>query len=317
MALPLKITSSNVSIPLTGGQVYEVTDQTNLKGCTLFKAGAGTNGANPVIRYRGHDGTGAFTGNGSLIDIDGEIAPNCYLFNGTGKFTATRSHVHGGGGLAKGLGATITLIRCYQDAPTNDYSIYVSGCVLNMDGCILTHGSIFQSILRIHESLGCDIKNCTFDDRGYNKAAIRLHDSKPGSVNKLTNNHFFGPSNFCPLDAKGEDDLLPPGPKRDIANAKRLYGLIVDGCTFDGEFKIAVGGVDVKFSNGYIHDSGGGAVIDCPPKYMDRPVTTGEFANFTLTHGDGKSGRVFSDEAGASKLRVTGTSSFNGKGYTH
>ncbi len=144
-----------------------------------------------------------------------------------------------------------------------------------------------------------------------------MHDSKPGSVNRFTNNHVFGQAWFCPLDAKGEDDQLPPGPKRDIANAKRLYGLVVDGCTFDGEFKVSVGGVDVKFSNGYIHDKTGEAVIDCPSVYMQRPLTTGEFTNFVLTHDAGKNGRVFSDDLGASKLRVTGASSFNGKSFSH
>jgi hypothetical protein len=310
-AIPLQISAKNATISLKAGYEYVIAKQQNLGGCTIQGNGA-------KILYNGPEQSGAFTGNGEVVNIVAAPSAKRYLFTGGGTFKISDSHVKGGGGLVKvdqGHVSTVTIVNVTMDETVVDYFIYVSGCCLTIFNSHFNFNSVDQAILRVHDSNGLEIRNTEFDTHGIH-AAIRIHDSRPGSKAGLYDcRKVNGDTNFGPLDGGDGGINLAPGAKRDAMGSKRLHNLTVERCDFVGEFKLAPGILLANFANGSCTDSKGGAVVDCPWPYLGRNKVNATFKDWSFTHGNGQSGRVFSDDNGAELIKVGGVSSFNGKPF--
>ncbi len=304
-----------MTVSLPAGQVYEVANQQDLRGCTITKSGAGTN---PVVRYNGPLESGAFTGSGKLIDIDGEIGPKRYLWNGTGTVSITRATFWGGGGLWKGVNATVGTFHPLQKAASDEYVAYGSGCTVYSDSPDFQFGSINQSIDRQHSCKGYTLINPKYDDTAHWNKAIRWHDSM---MLKDAAGHSVPAEMILRCDSaqyfiKGDSWFGTYGAETGpAAPGKRLYKLRVTGVNFTGRsFLLDLGIMDGEFDNCVITNSSGGSVIDTRGDYLGRPHSTVQMHGMTLVHADG-TGRVISNEKTADHIRIDGT--FNGKPFTH
>jgi len=296
----LPFLAKKTKIALKPGAVYELRVQQDGRGCTFYTAKTSTTQPNAVILYYGGIASGAFKGDATFTDVDFNVGPGRNCWKGEGTFRATRVNFWGGGGLAEGKNATINLDHCTQKVTTDKFVLYSSNSIVTINAASFQHGSRFESIDREQLSRGYKNTNSTYDDRGHIKAAIRIHDSQPGSVCSLNNSRIFGDAWFGPY-------------KPDPVIGKRLYKLIVNNVTFDTEsFNVDVGILDGTFSRCKIMNSSGGAVIDTRGDFLDRPHSVVRFSATTLTHKDG-TGRPFSNASTADRFIVAPDCKFNGK----
>ncbi len=323
------------TVRLKAGETYTFATSIDCSGRHLVKDGAG---ARPIINYSGPMGSAALTvalgTMGSVSDIDFQLGKNNYAISSHGAFAGVNGDIRGGGAAnITGADGDCVFTNWHLRTIFGKFGWYIGGVTvknsptefkqrgsksLTLNQCGADHGSLYESMIRIHNTERVVINGGTWNNSDGTKAALRAHDGGEVIINGGT---FIRDVDFGPLGEQDGGINLPPGPERDFHNAQRLMHLYIKGATFNAQFiKINPGIVYGEVLESGFSASKGGALFATPFPYLDRPHSAVHFTDcpFQYKGTNNDPGRVFSDEDGARDLHASGPkATFNGKPYTH